>query len=324
MTRVTRGGALAAFVVLAFAVAGCSHSASRTSHPVSSSAASEPTSVTVPSTASSSSTDTSNTAPVGGTTESATLTSGGLVRTYLVHVPTGGATGQRLPVIIAYHGADDTAADMEQQTGLDALADRDHFLAVYPQGYQDTWNEGAGHTPAERAGVDDVAFTAALIAALKARFTIDAAKIAATGFSNGALLVQLLGCRLAAQLTLIAPVSGQLPTSVSPTCSPSRPISVLEFHGTADPTIPYGGGPFAGVGGGTSVLSAPASVQRWAALDGCASSPRVSTAGSTTASVYAPCRGSVSVSLDAISGGGHDWPADASQDIWQALSAAPG
>lgn len=260
-----------------------------------------------------------------GANKTFTVVAGGHRRTYIVHAPKTVPPG-RLAVVLAFHGAGDTAAGMEQETGLDATADAHGFLAVYPQGYENTWNEGAGHTPAEQAGIDDVGFTAAMIAQLDRTFPVDAGAIAATGFSNGALLVEYLGCRLASSIAVIAPVAGPLPVSVSASCRPSRPVSVVAFHGTADSGIPYGGGPFPGVGGGTTVLSAPDSAARWAQLDHCATQRRVSPAGtgySTTA--YGRCAAGASVALYTLAGGPHAWPhakgLDANAVLWSFLRA---
>jgi polyhydroxybutyrate depolymerase len=83
------------------------------------------------------------------------------------------------------------------------------------------------------------------------------------------------------------------------------------MHGTADQSIPYAGGHFVGVGGGTTVLSAPESAARWASLDGCGS-PRQTTdsALATVLTTYATCRDHVVVQLRSLQGAGHGWPAD--------------
>ncbi|HVV56899.1 MAG TPA: hypothetical protein VHC45_00950 [Gaiellaceae bacterium] len=259
-----------------------------------------------------------------GTDKTFTVVAGGHRRTYVVHAPKPLPAG-RLPAVLAFHGAGDTAAGMEKETGLDATADAHGFFAVYPQGYEDTWNEGAGHTPAEQAGIDDVGFTAALIAQLDRTLPVDPGAIAATGFSNGALLVDDLGCRLASSLAVVAPVAGPLPVSVSAACRPSRPVSVLAFHGTADSGIPYGGGAFPGVGGGTTVLSAPAAAARWAQLDHCTTTRRASPTGGYSITTYGGCAGGASVALYTIAGGPHAWPhargLDANAVLWSFLRA---
>ena len=227
------------------------------------------------------------------------------VRSFFVYA--FGSAAARRPLVLVYHGAGETAKQAAAETDFVSVAKQDGLIVAFMQGYADTWNEGAGHTPARVAGVDDVQYTAAALSRIGRSYRIDRSRIAAVGFSNGALMTQLLGCRLAGELTAIVPLEGEMPTSISPGCHPRRPISVLEVHGTADPTIPYDGGHFAGVGGGTSVLSAPASISRWAALDRCANSQRT-TAGSTRVTTYSVCHAGVAVTLRTIVGGRHWWP----------------
>jgi len=251
-----------------------------------------------------------------------TVSSGGHLRTYIVYSPATRASSAR-PLVLVYHGALDTAANTQASTDFDQIAAARGVIIAFMQGYDDTWNEGAGHTPAEVAGIDDVAFTAAALHQIESRYKVDRTRIAAAGFSNGALMVELLGCRLAADLTAIVPVEGQLPVSVSPGCKPARPISVFEVHGSADTAIPYGGGPFAGVGGGTTVLSAPASAARWAALDGCRSAAATSKSGASTFATYPGCRGGVAVTLDTIAGGTHSWPSNVGTLVASFLASHP-
>jgi len=248
------------------------------------------------------------------------LTVQGHARTLILHVPTLSVPNR--PLILVYHGALDTASGTEQSTDFAQVSNTNGELVAFMQGYANTWNEGAGHTPAEQAGIDDVAYTAAAIGVLKRLVTFNHARIAATGFSNGALMVEYLGCRLAKSLALIVPVEGELPVSVSASCAPARSINVYEIHGTSDTAIPYNGGPFPGVGGGTTVLSAPQSVARWAKLDGCAATPSVvSPSSSITLTRYSKCRRGVSATLRTIIGGVHEWGSNIAVLVNQHLPA---
>jgi polyhydroxybutyrate depolymerase len=234
-------------------------------------------------------------------------TTDGRLRSYLLYVPPGAATGR--PLVLVFHGAGATADQAAQETDFLQAANQEGFIVAFLQGFEDTWNEGAGHTPARVAGVNDVAFTAGVLNQIEGRYSVDRSRIAAAGFSNGALLSELLGCRLAARLTLVAPVEGPLPVSVSPSCRPARAISVLEVHGTADEAIPYGGGHFVGSGGGTTVLSAPASAARWGSLDGCRTQGQAAeSAHAAVLTTYSACHAHVLVELRSIQGGGHGWP----------------
>ena len=88
------------------------------------------------------------------------------VRSYDLHLPTPRPAGP-LPLVLAFHGALSTPLVMAGETHLDRIADAHGFVVAYPAGYEGTWNEGAGHTPAERAGIDDVTFVATLLSSLR-------------------------------------------------------------------------------------------------------------------------------------------------------------
>lgn len=255
-----------------------------------------------------------------GTSRYTLTTADGHVRTYLVYAPSSSAAHR--PLMLVYHGADGTAEGAEQEADFLQAAEKLGFIVAFMQGYQDTWNEGAGGTPARVAHINDVEYTSDAISQIEQHYSIDPTRIAATGFSNGALLAELLGCRLASRLAVVAPVEGPLPVSISPGCRPSHPISVLEIHATSDQTIPYGGGHFDGVGGGTTVLSAPASAARWAALNRC-THHTVSSTPAVVLTTYSPCRGGVVVQFRSIVGGSHNWPGNAGTVVGAFLDQHP-
>lgn len=259
----------------------------------------------------------------GGTRSYSLRTRDGRTRSYLVHAPVPARRGP-LPVLLMFHGAGDSAPSAERQTGLDATADAHGFLVVYPQGVEHIWSVGAGPTLPGHAGVDDVAFVTQLLARLGTQYPIDRARVSAAGFSDGALLVELLGCRLASVFNLIAPASGQLPAKVAARCRPDAPLSVLEFHGTKDPTLPYAGADLHVGGSVLQLLSVAQSQAVWARNDGC---PKRQPARTITAAVtetgYAGCSAGVTVTLFTTRGGAHDWPGTASfaanEQIWTAM-----
>jgi polyhydroxybutyrate depolymerase len=263
--------------------------------------------------------------PVAGYTATRVMvrTPKGLLRSYLLYLPPGGA--KHSPLVLVFHGADSTAEGAASESDFVPVFAQRGVVVAFLQGYDDTWNEEAGDTPAHAAHINDVEFTAAVIKQLESGYSIDRTRVAAAGISNGALLTELLGCRLAGSLTLIAPAAGQLPVSVSPTCRPARAISVLETHGTNDESIPYDGGRFYGVGGGTTVLSAPANARRWASLDRCTRSAESSVAAPqpTMLSTYSKCRAGVVVELRTLEGAGHAWAQDAGALIAEFLHEHP-
>lgn len=228
------------------------------------------------------------------------------VRTLIIDIPTGTNPRTRALVLV-YHGALGTASETASGTDFEQDAAKGNYVVAFLQGFSDTWNEGAGHTPAEQAGVDDVAFTKAAITQIERVVNFNHAKIVASGFSNGALMVQDLGCRLSTMISAIVPVEGEIPTSVASTCLPARPVTVYEVHATGDPAIPFDGGSFAGVGGGTTVESAPESVAFWARIDGCNDSPTMKTTSTETFTSYTNCRDEREVTLESVPIDKHEW-----------------
>jgi polyhydroxybutyrate depolymerase len=252
-----------------------------------------------------------------------TVESGGRQRTYLLYVPPGDGTNHPLPLVLVFHGAGDTAAHTVDETDLPNIAQHSHnMILVFPQGYENSWNEGTGGTPAAQAKVNDVAFVAMILRRVEAHYAVDRRRVVATGFSNGALLTEDLGCALSSQLTMIAPVEGELPQTIAAKCRPAAPLSVLEVHGTADSAIPYTGGGFTGVGGvpGPRVLSAPNSAERWAALDRCPGKPNSKTTGQVTFATYGSCEDRVTVTLATVNGGQHAWPSGFGPTLAKAIS----
>jgi polyhydroxybutyrate depolymerase len=241
--------------------------------------------------------------------QSLTINAGGLVRSYLLYVPPGDSSKHRLPLVLVFHGAGDTAQNTTGESGLLSF-DEKHgsMILAFLQGVQQTWNDDTGDPAAEAENVDDIGFTKAVLNKLESSYAVNMKRVVVTGLSNGAIMVELLGCRIGGNVTLVVPVEGQMGTRFSGSCRPSRPVSVYEVHATADPNIPYAGGTFSGSGGPATVLSAKASAQRWATVDHCAKSASVSRAGGSILTHYRRCGSGVTVTLNTILGGKHQWP----------------
>jgi polyhydroxybutyrate depolymerase len=251
------------------------------------------------------------------------MTVGTMTRTLILHVPPGPTVPNR-PLVLVYHGNLDTAANTIKQTNFEQASNKSGYLVAFLQGYSNSWDNVVGSSPAVKAHIDDVGFTTTAIATIAGLAPFDQNRIAAVGFSAGALMVEYLGCVLAGTLALIVPVEGQLPVTIASSCAPSRALSVYEIHGTADTAIPYNGGYFHGVYGGTTVLSAPASVARWAQLDQCGSTPSTSSPSSSIKlTSYTGCANGTSAVLRTIVGGGHVWGSNIGQLVAHAIPAGP-
>lgn len=238
------------------------------------------------------------------------LTFGGLQRTYLVHAPAGNARPAGL--VINLHGSGASGASQAAITNYDPVADALGFVVAYPDGIDQSWADGRGAATPDRQGIDDVGFLVALVDRLVGDYGIDRGRVFATGISAGAFMANRLACDRADVIAAIAPVAGTLGAGVP--CNPSRPVSVLESHGTADPVVPYDGGPMQGRGGASNIIGASAMSSRWREVDRCGGAPiedvLPSTGDGTAVHRFtaAGCADGTDVVLLRIDGGGHTWP----------------
>lgn len=207
--------------------------------------------------------------------------------------------------------------------GFDKLSDKKGFVAVYPDGIGKNWNDGRkGEETGYRAhkeSIDDVGFISALIDALIKKLNIDPRRVYVTGISNGAIMSYRLACELTEKIAAVAPVAGSIPQNLYPSCSPSRPISVLAINNVNDPLVPFAGGDITGPFGFKKlgkVLSTPETIRFWVNHDKCSSSPVVTyepdkdpkDGTRVRKEVYRNGKDGTEVVLYAIEGGGHTWP----------------
>ncbi len=237
-----------------------------------------------------------------------TLQFGGLTRTYSVHVPPGPPKG----LVLSLHGGGGTGVGQQGLTDFDAAADVNNLLVAYPDGYEKSWADGRGASPADRRHVDDVGFLVALAAKLQNDFGVPVGHVFATGMSNGGFMSNKLACDRADVFAAVAPVAGTLGAGVA--CNPSRPVSVLDAHGTADPLVPFNGGDVHGRGGISHSISVNGLVDKWRTADGCQGDPSTEALPDVGDGTFVrrfdstACASSSEVVFYRIDAGGHTWP----------------
>jgi polyhydroxybutyrate depolymerase len=245
-----------------------------------------------------------------GVDTAGTVAFGGLNRTYQLHVPAG--VDQPSGLVINLHGAGMTGAAQAAATNYNGVADQNGFVVAYPDGIDMSWADGRGASVPDRQGVDDVGFLVALIDRLTHDYGIAPGHVFATGMSAGGFMANRLACDRADVVAAIAPVSGTLGAATR--CAPSRPVSVIETHGTTDPVVPYGGGGMIGRGGPSNIEPAEAMVNGWRDVDHCPAAPvEDSAVPGVHRFTSAGCADGTEVVLVRIDGGQHVWPGGASQ-----------
>lgn len=245
--------------------------------------------------------------PVGSSAQR--LTVDGLDRTYRVYRPANLPPDTPVPLVVMLHGLLGSGQQAENWYGWNAVADSAGFVMAYPDSRNRAWAVSPDCCGASaRDGVDDTAFVAAVVESLSGLLSLDPSRIYVAGISNGGMLAYRLACDTSIFAAVLA-----VSTTMLGDCPAPEPISVLHIHGTADETIPYGGGPGrldgAGRDGVPDTVDGPAVpdlVRRWQQIDRCAA-PRTSTEATVTTET-ATCPGGRAVTLITIAGAGHQWP----------------
>ena len=226
------------------------------------------------------------------------VSAAGYQRTYSLHLPSGYDASRPYPLIIAFHGAGGTH-EQAHDVGLDRAANAGGFILAAPDGIGGDWSlPCAGCTYATQIGVDDVAFVATLVNHLSRNLSIDPNGVFVAGISDGGAFTHEVACRY--PVAGAAVVAGMMFDPAS--CHPPKRVPFVGFHGTADGVVAFS--------------YATASVQEWAALNGCADIPSETNlpdlvANDQTTVIrydFPACSDDADVTFFAILGGGHNWP----------------
>jgi polyhydroxybutyrate depolymerase len=241
-------------------------------------------------------------------------------------------------VLLALHGYGDTGANFAEGLGLPALARREGFVLVVPDGTPDRrgnrfWNATDACCNFFDSTVDDASYLRGLLEEVAAAYHVDPRRRYVLGLSNGAFMAHRLACEAADEIAAIVPISGTT-WSDPGRCRPRSPVSVLQVHADTDRIILYaGGGDVLGLGKG-HYPGAVATVERWARLDACSGMraplpPQLDLDGEpgaeTTAEQVTGCPAGVDVRLFTMRGAPHV-PAFApafGEWVWSWLKAHP-
>ena len=236
-----------------------------------------------------------------------TIVSSGEEREYLLYVPQHYNPLKPTPLVISMHSLATWPSQQKNMSHWNQLADEHGFIVVYPSGSDvpRRWrvSEDIGLTM-------DVRFISDLIDRLSTAYNIDPARIYANGLSNGGAMAFVLSCTLSDRVAAVGMVAAAL-TLPSSWCTDARPVPMIAFHGTADPIIPYNGGPIGDPFNPTKTIFPD--VQEWTAdwarRNQCATNLGESRIASDVFRIeYTDCADDAAVVLYKIKGGGHTWP----------------
>jgi polyhydroxybutyrate depolymerase len=199
-------------------------------------------------------------------------TVGGRERTFIEYVPKTLKPGA--PLLFVLHPSGGDAASMRQYSNyeFDELADKHGFLVVYPDGFDNTWNDCRRGSPfsSKRLKIDDAGFVKSLLNHEVTAHEVDRKRVFAAGWSNGAQLAYRLALEYPDDFAGVAAISASVPVKENLDCGQAdKPIPVMIVNGTADPINPFRGG-MVNLGGAMlgNVLSSEDTAKYWAKLLG--------------------------------------------------------
>ena len=190
----------------------------------------------------------------------------GVPRQYLMHAPADPA-GPR-PLLLYLHGLRPADWQNHSLAEIDAAADREGFVAVYPAALQRRWNFSGQRDEKSKAGAayaDDVGFIGKLIDDLVARRIADRRRIYAFGDSRGALMAFELMCHMPDRIAAAGPMISGMVERQRDACAPARAVPLSVLAGTDDPIQSYDGW-LLPTG---RLLSMPETMEFWRVKHGC-------------------------------------------------------
>ena len=263
----------------------------------------------------------------------------GARRSYRVHMPSEAGEQRRLPLLIMLHGAFETAKSMERLTGFSELADRERFIAVYPNGigllgFLQHWNAGHCCGKAQKDGVDDIGFLETVLDDAASRFPVDENRIYMVGHSNGGMLAYRFAAGKPGRLAGIAVAAACIGSreaedgALQRIAPPASGLPLLVIHGENDETVPYAGGPSKNHKNRefTSVADA---IDFWSSTNRCTGPAEQHSAYNGRVSVKQWSGCSHPLVLHTIHDWAHDWPCPrvqpqgANSRVLESYAAAP-
>lgn len=176
------------------------------------------------------------------------------------YVPSTYSPGTAVPLVVVLHGCTQYAANAENLTRFDDLAQSRSFITVYPQ--QDRNANGSGcwnwlFTANQSRGSGEPSIIAGITSYVQSHYTIDPKRIYVTGLSAGAAMSVIMGvtypdvyasigvgsgCEYAGYPYCGGGGTGQNPTTqgnsaYSAMGTYKRTVPAIVFHGTADTVI---------------------------------------------------------------------------------------
>lgn len=224
-------------------------------------------------------------------------------------------------LVFVLHGSGGNGKQMmERASTINDISSTEKFIAVFPTGYKNFWNECRKIAPssANIENINEEAFFKQMIKYFKKYYQIDDARVFAVGTSGGGHMAFKLGLTMPNSFRAITAIVANLPDSNNLDCPQMlKPMNVLIVNGTEDKTNPYDGGEvILGSGNFGNVRSTDRTFKYWADLAGYTGTPSKTMLPDTdpsdgkTIEKYSFTGNTKSVVLLKVIGGKHNYPND--------------
>ena len=157
-------------------------------------------------------------------------------RCWNVLVPESSKAENPSPLLIDLHGNTLTMTNQRDLSEFDEIAQENGIIAVWPQGYDNSWNSGYCCSTAGELGLNDTGLILKIVDKVIANHSVDQSRIYLTGWSNGCSLSQKLANENSDVFAAMACMSYYLLEDPNPNYSP---IPIMEIHGLLDQIILY-------------------------------------------------------------------------------------
>lgn len=243
----------------------------------------------------------------------------GIDRSFLYKSPASKLKDPSLVFIL--HGSGGSGEQMlKRAPELMDIADQENFIAVYPSGYLNYWNEcrKAANSKANQMNINEEDFFKGMIRYFHQQYNINRRKVFVVGTSGGGHMAYKLALTMPDQIQAITAIIANLPDTNNLDCPEMRkPMNVMIVNGTKDNTNPYDGGEvILGSGNFGFVRSTDRTFAYWSQLSGYTESPRMRVLPDTdpndgkTIEEYVFSGRNKEVILLKVIGGKHDYPGD--------------
>ena len=228
-----------------------------------------------------------------------------LERCWNVLVPSTVNLSEKVPMVIDLHGNTLTMEDQRALSEFDEIAEDNGAIAVWPQGFENSWNAGYCCSAAGELGLNDTGLIMEIVGKVVTNHSVDESRVYLTGWSNGCALSQKLANEHSDVFAAVACMSYYLLDDPEPDYSS---IPVMEIHGLVDQIILYSNDAIHLPNVEAQEHGAIQNLLLWAEMNGCQGSIPDSNSPSTFYSIqsFTDCENGSEVSLVTLYAADHN------------------